>query len=378
MRSFFIATCVLIGTTIGVGIFGIPYVIAKIGFMPGLLYLIGLGLIVLTLNLCYGEIVLRTKENHQLTGYAKIYLGKWGELATIFAVCFGFYGALLAYLIIAGNFLHSILGNFFSLSSFDYSLIFSIFTTIIIFFGIKVIPKIESLIIIFLLIIISIIFIFGFPQIKIENLIPIDLRYFFLPFGVILFALGGVSAIPIMEIVLKEKKFLLKKAIIFGTLIPLIIYILFSLIGVGIIGKTISENAIIDLGNSLGKEILFLGSIFGFFTVTTSFLSIGLALKQIYHYDYKLNKPISTALVCFIPLFIFLLGLTNFIEIIGITGLLIGGLDGILIILMYWQAKKKCDDTPMYSINIPHFLAYLIIAIFSLGILYQIWSLILK
>jgi tyrosine-specific transport protein len=376
MKSFFIATSVLIGTTIGVGIFSIPYVIAKIGFMPGFLYLIGLGLIILVLNLCYGEVVLRTKKNHQLIGYAKIYLGKWGELATIFAVYFGFYGALLAYLIIAGNFLYSILGNFFSLSSFDYSLIFSICTTTIIFFGIKAIPKIELLIIIFLLIIISIIFVFGFPQIKFENLISIDLKNFFLPFGVILFALGGVSAIPIMEIVLKEKKFLLKKAIILGTLIPLIIYILFSLVSIGVVGKIISENAIIDLGNFLGKEILFLGSIFGFFTVSTSFLSLGLALKQIYHYDYKLNKTISTTLVCFIPLFIFLAGWTNFIEIISITGLLIGGLDGILIILIYWQAKKKCDDTPAYSINIPRFVAYFIIVIFFLGILYEIWNLI--
>jgi len=378
MKSLFIAISVLIGTTIGVGIFGIPYVIAKIGFIPGFLYLIGLGLIILLLNLCYGEIVLRTKENHQLPGYAKIYLGKWGELLAIFATCIGFYGALLAYLIMAGNFLHSILEKIFPLYSFDYSLIFFVCITIMIFLGIKAIPKIEFLMSIFLLLIIIIIFVFGFPHIKIENLIPIDLTYFFLPFGVILFALGDVSAIPIMEIILKEKKFLLKKAIILGTLIPLIIYILFSLIGVGVIGKTISENSIIDLGNFLGKEILFLGSIFGFFAVSTSFLSLGLALKQIYHYDYNLSKPISTLLVCFIPFFLFLSGWNDFIKIISITGLLIGGLDGILIILMYWQAKKKGDDMPAYSINISNFLTYCIIAIFSLGILYEIWNLILK
>lgn len=218
----------------------------------------------------------------------------------------------------------------------------------------------------------------GFPQIKYENLIPINLTNFFLPFGVILFALGGISAIPVMEVVLEKEKFLLKKAIIIGSLIPLIIYILFSLIGVGIVGETVSKNAIISLGTVLGNKILFLGSIFGFFAVFSSFLNIGLALKQIYHYDFNFSKIISTILVCFIPLLIFLAGWTNFIEIISITGLLISGTSGILIILIYWQAKKKGDDTPAYSINIPYFFTYFIIAIFSLGILYQIWTLIFK
>lgn len=124
MKPFFNAIAVLIGTIIGAGIFSLPYVIVKIGFIPGLLYLIGLGFVVLILNLCYGEIVLRTKKNHQLPGYAGIYLGKWGKLIAILATSIGFYGALLVYLIMAGDFLHSILGNSFTLSSFNYSLIF--------------------------------------------------------------------------------------------------------------------------------------------------------------------------------------------------------------------------------------------------------------
>ncbi|PKL71958.1 hypothetical protein CVV26_03450 [Candidatus Kuenenbacteria bacterium HGW-Kuenenbacteria-1] len=376
MKPFFNAIAVLIGTIIGAGIFSLPYVIAKIGFIPGLLYLIGFGLIILLLNLCYGEIILRTKKNHQLPGYAKMYLGKWGEITAIFASGIGFYGTLLVYLIMAGDFLYLILENFFTLSIFDYRLIFFVCTTIAIFFGKKAIPKIESLLIIFLITIILIISILGIPQIKFENLIPIDLTNFFLPFGVILFALSGLSAIPIMEVVLEKEKFLLKKTIIIGSLIPLVLYILFGLIGVGVAGKTISENALISLGDVLGNKILFLGSIFGFFAIFSSFLNIGLALKQIYHYDFNFSKIISTILVCFIPLIIFLAGWTNFIKIISITGLLIGGINGILIILIYWQAKKKGDDTPVYSMNIPYFFTYFIIAIFSLGILYQIWDLI--
>lgn len=59
---------------IGAGILGIPYVVAKAGFLTGLLDLIIIGLAVLVLNLYVGEIMLRTKEDHQLTGYAEKYL----------------------------------------------------------------------------------------------------------------------------------------------------------------------------------------------------------------------------------------------------------------------------------------------------------------
>ena len=59
-KNFCGATATLIGTIVGVGIFGVPYVVAKSGFLLGLLFLFGLGGVALLLHLFYGEIVLRT------------------------------------------------------------------------------------------------------------------------------------------------------------------------------------------------------------------------------------------------------------------------------------------------------------------------------
>ena len=84
------AIATLVGFTIGAGILGIPYVIAKAGFVTGIINILIIGILVLFLNLYSGEIVLRTKGDHQLTGYASIYLGKTGKFLMAISIIFGF------------------------------------------------------------------------------------------------------------------------------------------------------------------------------------------------------------------------------------------------------------------------------------------------
>ena len=102
------AATTLIGTIIGAGILALPYVIAKAGFLYGLLAMVLMGIVFLYLNLFIGEIVLRTKKQYQLTGYAEKYLGVWGKKCMTFSFIFGMYGALIAYIIGEGEALHTI------------------------------------------------------------------------------------------------------------------------------------------------------------------------------------------------------------------------------------------------------------------------------
>ena len=107
-----IAVTTLVGTVVGAGILGIPYVIAKTGFLYGALLIILIGLAYVFVNLFVGEIVLRTKKQHQLPGLAEKYLGKKGKKIMFFAMVFGIYSALLAYLIGEGeSFSHLIFGH---------------------------------------------------------------------------------------------------------------------------------------------------------------------------------------------------------------------------------------------------------------------------
>ena len=94
-RKFYSAAFTLTGTIIGAGILGLPYVFAKAGFFIGLFWLIFLGLILLFVGLCMGEITLRTKKIYQLPGYSNKYLGKWGGRVMFVAIIFGKRGATI-------------------------------------------------------------------------------------------------------------------------------------------------------------------------------------------------------------------------------------------------------------------------------------------
>ena len=78
-KNFLFALSVLLGTIVGAGIFGIPYVISKSGMIPGFFYFLILGGAVLLIHLFFGEIILRTKGEHRLVGLAQRYLGRWGR-----------------------------------------------------------------------------------------------------------------------------------------------------------------------------------------------------------------------------------------------------------------------------------------------------------
>ena len=78
-KKFFATAFTLTGTIIGAGILGLPYVFSKSGFFIGAFWLIFLGFVMLFVNLCLGEVSLRTKKIHQLPGYAEKYLGKSGK-----------------------------------------------------------------------------------------------------------------------------------------------------------------------------------------------------------------------------------------------------------------------------------------------------------
>ena len=213
----FRAATVLIGTVVGAGIFAIPYVVAKIGFLPGIFYLLILGALVLFLNLIYGEVILRTPGDRQLTGYAEIYLGKWGKFLGTLAIFITAYGALLAYLIKVGEFLSLI----FALPNpVLFSLLFFVFGSIAVFLGLRSVSFFAGVFVVLLLGLVSLIAILGGDKIDPVNFLGSDFSFLSLPYGVILFALFGSSVIPEMEEILRTEHKSLKKSIVIGSLIP--------------------------------------------------------------------------------------------------------------------------------------------------------------
>lgn len=328
------------------------------------LYILVLGILINLVHLYLGEIALQTPDNKRLAGFAKIHLGQWAEKVAFISTILGLFGAMLAYLIIGGEFLGNLLSPFLGGSNFFYVLLFFTIGSLVIFGGIKAIAKIELWGMSLFLIILLFIFFKESHLIDAKNLIfsfkLAGADNWFLPYGPILFSLWGASIIPEAEEMIPDKKHLLKRILVTAILIPIFVYLLFIFLVLGITGSQTTDSALGGLGSALGSGFSWLVFLFGFLTTFNAFLSVGVTLKKSFLYDLKIERKIAWAITCFVPLLLFLIGLKNFIPIISIIGGVMIGIDGILILLMYHKIKPK------------NLLVYPLILIFIFGIIYEI------
>jgi len=368
-KNFLFALSILVGTIVGAGIFGIPYVVSKSGIIPGFFYFLILGGAVLLIHLFFGEIVLRTKEKSRLPGFTQKYLGKWGKIFITISVVVGITGALLAYLILGGEFLRILFSSFLNLSEVQFTLIFWLALSYFIFRGIKLIAPAEFFTNLLFFFVIIIILGFCFPKVDLANISVFNLPNVFLPFGIILFSLIGWPAIAEICGFLKnpEEKKEIKKIIILSLIIVIVLYLFFTLAVVGVAGENVSQDTLSGLLPFFGPGIVFLVALAALITLADSFLALGLYLKNTFIYDLKLSKTISTIMTCGLPLLLFLIGFRSFIATIGFVGTIIGVIEGIIIILIFKKAKTLGDREPEYSLKIPVFLLYFLIALLFLG-----------
>ncbi len=348
-KKFWATAFTLTGTIIGAGILGLPYVFAQSGFLIGLFWLIVIGAIMTFINLTLGEITLKTPGKHQLPGYAKKYLGIWGKRFMLIATVFGIYSALLAYLVGEGQSLSKLIAP--KMPPIIFGIAFWIILTLLLREGLKGLKKIETWGIIAIIIIILNIFIKFSTYIDPHNLTSIYPANFMAPIGIIMFALLGFISIPELKEEIAGQEHLLKKAIIIGSLIPVILYILFSMTLIGVLGNSITEVATLSLGPLM--------IILGIFTMFTAYFVLSYALKDIFLLDLKINKTKNFILTSIIPLFLYVLTeyfhIISFTSILGIGGAISGGMTGILILLMARKAKssKNHKSRIRMPINIP-------------------------
>lgn len=371
--NFLKALSVFLGTVIGVGIFGLPYVALKAGFFVTVFYFLFMVLIAVSIHFLYGEVVLGTKEIHRLPGYVEKYLGEKWKKITFFIMIIGLTGALLAYLIIGGEFLNFLFAPYFGGSPTLYTFLFFALGSYLVFRGIKSISGVELLLLIVLLIILVTFFIKALPSINIDYFRALNLRFLTLPYGVVLFALWGSALVPEIKemLVLKTKKIKevrtdLRKVLFLGILFAAIIYLFFIFTVLGASGPATSKDAISGLEGVLGKNIIKLGFIFGVICCFTSFIALSLTLKKVFWYDFGFPKNFAWLLTCFLPLILFLLGVREFIGVISFTGAIALGMEGIIIVFLYQGFLKKKFSR---KIN-PVF--YLLPGIFILGIIFEL------
>lgn len=365
--EFLKALAVFTGTIIGVGIFGLPYVAYKAGFWVVVFYFFFLTLLAIIVHFLLGEVSRDTHKIARIPGYAEEYLGKGAKNFSFVVSSLGLIGALLAYLILGGQFLYLFFSSFFGGIPLFYTLFFFIAGAFLIYKGIKSIAQFELLMLIVFIFILFLFFFRGLNFINLENFFTFNPYYITFPYGVIIFSLWGLALVPeVKEIVNRDRK-KLRQVLSLGIIIAALCYLFFIVIILGASGINTSQDAISGFAKSIGDGIARLGYIFGLITTFTSFITLGLTLKKIFWYDLKLPETTSWFIACFTPLFLYFLGLKNFIDVIGLTGAISLGLEAIVVIFIYKSfIKKRFQRQAGYWTNF-------LIILFLIGIIFELF-----
>ena len=191
-----------------------------------------------------------------------------------------------------------------------------------------------------------------------------------LPYGILLFAFGGLIAVPIQRQLLVGREKELRPAIGFAVLFVALLYIVFTTVVVGISGTATTADAVSGLYQFLGSKITILSSLFGIFAITTSFLMLASALINTFHLDFGIRRFNAWLITVVPPLVLFFAGIRSFIGVISLAGGVALALEQILVIFLYARAKSHGDRVPEYSLNIPAWLLYTLILVFTTGIFY--------
>jgi tyrosine-specific transport protein len=377
-KNYFHAVATLVGTVIGVGMFAIPYVISRAGIALLFVYLPLIGFVQYYLHRLYAEIILSTRTNHRMPGYAEKYFGAKAKHLTSIAAVIGLHGAMLAYIIVGGIFLHKlslhVFGTDWGLDVFTWTTALFVLESLIVLFGLKLIAGVELIMAGLLVLSVALIVWRGWGYIDVGNYTLIDWRLIFLPYGPIFFAVGGNTAIPAVCRLLKHKEDNIKSAIFWGSFIPLAVVLVFAAVIVGITGVNTSPDALVGLSSVLGDGVVTFALIFGLLSVITSFLVIAQALKEIYWWDFKINKKLAWALACGIPYALYLAGLHNLTKVVGLSGAIVGGMIGIILIALILKVKEGAERASVIKNKINKPIAYGLSLLFLLGLVYQIWE----
>ena len=347
--SFTEALLLLIGTQIGAGILGLPYIMKDSGLM-GIAIVVAMGIITMITAL-FILACIKEDEDTTLTDLASSRLGKWAGILTFLSIVLYGYGALIAYIAGSGD----ILSTALRINPTIGALLFWVIMSGIVFMGLRASGKAEVLIGISLLVALGISIALVLPSVKAENLMTWDMRNLLPLIGVSMFAYASHLIVP--EIKTGTDKEMAKKVIIWGFFIPMVFYALFVLAFVGAFGKDVPQMAMMAISGKFGMLGTLLGILVPLTAISTSF--IGIAYAQMNNIKQLIgNKLLAWLLVVVPPIFIYLMGLRSFTGALSVAGSY-GGLifAGIIPVLLYIKASERTSY---------RHLAYSLLSLFAL------------
>ncbi len=351
------AILLIAGCCIGAGMLGLPVLSAKAGFVPSLILFFICWLYMVITGILLVEINLWTHRETHIVSMANQTLGRAGKTISWFVFLFLFYSLMVAYIAASGSLVSDFIQKNIdqALPNVVGSLIFCILFGVLIYLGTNAIDWFNRFLMLGLVVSYVSLIGTGLPHINTELLQHQDwnLATFVIPALIVSF--GFHNLVPSLTTYLNREPKKIIQAIVIGSAIPLMIYLLWEVLILGLVplkdfeqslnqGEIATEALRSAVGSSWVVES---AELFAFFAIVTSLLSVSLSFVDFLSDALSIKKTpkgkILLACLVLAPPFFFAL-LYPYVFLIALN--YAGGfgaviLFGILPVLMTWAGRYR-------------------------------------
>ncbi len=360
------STLIIAGTTIGAGMLALPLASAGIGFTTSLIIMVALWALMAYTALLMVELHQHADASATLHTLAKQFLGKKGKWVASFSMLFLFYSLCAAYIAGGGAQFGERISQFtgVEISGMTSTVIFTIVVAAVVTIGTGTVDKVNRVLFTIKLIAMAMVLTFLAPNVTESYLLsmPVEQGLVVAAIPVIFTSFGFHGSIPAIVNYLNGNTPSLRKAIIVGSSIPLIIYVFWQVVTLGVV----SQDALVDnqglsgLISTLSTKVhqSGLGQTIGVFAdlaLLTSFLGVSLGLFEFLGDSFNKKKAASSRIVVgaitFVPPMGFALFYPQgFIMALGYAAIALAILAIFLPIMMVKKARVAEDTQGGYQV----------------------------
>ncbi len=363
--KFFGGILLIIGTSIGGGMLALPVATASVGFVNSLIFLILCWIIMTIGALLILEVNMQLPIGSNMISMAKATLGLPGQIIGWITYLLLLYALISAYISGGSDVLQQLMQRIhISLPNWITSIIFTMLFGAVVYNGINAVISVNRILMlgkfgvyILLILVIS-------PYIKIQSWLGGTANTITSSIMVLITSFGFASIIPSLREYLHNDLVLLRKLVIIGSLIPLICYILWDAVIMGVIPRhgvhglmvlNQTDHATSGLNIALNAAVNshIISGFFNFFTsicMITAFLGVSIGLFDFLADGCKLQKTgIQKVMLCgftFLPpLIIVLMKPGIYLHALSYAGICCIILLLLLPIIMAWSARVRSVKT---------------------------------
>jgi len=378
-------TLLIAGTTIGVGMLALPVATGEGGFLPAILIYLLCWLFMLCTGLLMLEVCTWMPKDSNLITMAHRLLGPVGKNVCWIVYLFLFVTVMIAHVVGGGSVLNEISGG--ALPPWAGMILYVVIFSPVVYLGTQWVDRLNLTLM--LGVAVSYFSFIGVSagHVDTQLLHRGDWSKAWLALPVLFTAFTFQVIIPTLMTYMERNVKKVRLAILLGTSIPLLVYLVWEFLILGIVpadgpnGLTAAAqkgwNAVMPLKELLGNStVVTIGKWFAFFTLTTSYIALALAYLDFLADGLKVKKvgfkKIFLCLIVFIPPT--LIALTN--PHIFITALSYAGgfscaiLFGLFPPLMVWIGRyvKKQQPHPQIPGKKPFLALLILFVLIELGI----------